>query len=499
MIQRKKMLFAGIGVIAVAGMLVSFTGKDDEKNKRYQIIHQENGVVVEYDTVIPMSSNYTVEQFLSDKGIENENVEIVKIPSFSAENMHMSCEGLDGANVFIKHMENDIEMDGEGQRVQIIAEMDDEGNMTTKKIVNGEEVEMTEEELEKLKMHHDDHGMMKMIIHEDGNGKMMEHHKDVQMTVEIDDDGTMKAKKIVNGEEVELTDEELEQIKMRHNDHDMIIDIQSDGDGKMIENREEVKIMVEKDDEGNMVTKKFVNGKEVEMTEEDMEHIQLMEKGGNHIMIKMDSDEMGDVEIEKIMKALKIEMSELEGDSENIEIKIEKILEEIQETEGKDGERVMVIKHIEGGDHEGMHEEQEMIMVGEDAEFVWESEEGDRKMKVISSDSEEDFTIVLVTEDCDNAATCSKTNVRKGMKQNDVSIYPNPNDGAFTINFNQGEKVKTSIEITDLQGKVVFEEKLGKFKGEYRKEIDLKKEGAGTYFIKVQRGDEVTNNKVIID
>ena len=534
----RKMMGIGIGAVALAAMLVSFTGNnDDEKKKRYQIIHQENGEVVEYDTLIPMSSIYTVNDFLADKGIDAENVEIIDVPSMAGHKMMFAEEH----SRFIQ----DMEMNGEGENVMITIEMDDEGNMTTKKVVNGEEVEMTEEELEELKMHkeehmhgkHGEHIMIKEFSHDfevevgegeevkiivemddDGNmttkkfvdgeevemtdeelkelkmhkeEHMLEHGKhgehviikefshdvevdgegeEVKIIVEMDDDGNMTTKKFVDGEEVEMTDEELKELKMhkeehmlehgKHGEHVIIKefshDVEVDGEG------EEVKIIVEMDDDGNMTTKKFVNGEEVEVTEEEMEKMKIhKEMSGDHMMIRIDSEELGEEELEKVMKELKIELKDLEGEMEEMQIEINEIFGE--------GENVFIIKN---GDHQS-----------------WTSKgEG------------EDFTLVIVTKDIDPSEISKRSDVKVDhvVESKEVSIYPNPSDGVFTIQLNQTEKVKTLIKISDAQGKLVFKDNLGKFSGEYREEVDLKKYGAGTYIINIEQGDKVITEKVVV-
>ena len=71
----KKIAFVGGALIASGVFLASFTHeKGEDKNKKYQIIHHADGEIIEYDTVVPMSSSYTPEQFIVDKGITSENI-----------------------------------------------------------------------------------------------------------------------------------------------------------------------------------------------------------------------------------------------------------------------------------------------------------------------------------------------------------------------------------------------------------------------------------------
>ena len=67
--------------------------------------------------------------------------------------------------------------------------------------------------------------------------------------------------------------------------------------------------------------------------------------------------------------------------------------------------------------------------------------------KMMIKGGDEDFTIVLVTENFVATAAKKEQVVRREITAQDLSIYPNPSDGTFTIRLNQDEKAKTSIKI----------------------------------------------------
>src|SRR5690606_6327308 len=95
--------------------------------------------------------------------------------------------------------------------------------------------------------------------------------------------------------------------------------------------------------------------------------------------------------------------------------------------------------------------------------------------------------------------TRTSKKAERGVMNEPISVYPNPNKGTFTVAFNQAEKLQTSVEITDMNGKVVFKDKPGSFSGRYEKEVNLHKYGAGTYVVTVHQGDEVSVRKVIVE
>jgi len=431
--QRSKHILAGVGVAAIATALFSFSGEkaekkkeDDHKKKKYHVIHQKDGMMQEFDTIIPMNSDYSVEDFLASKGIDNEDVKIVKIPSM-ANMAFMSKDGKD-AKVFMHHMDEEMiitDDDGKHEEVKIIREKNDDGEVTVRKFVNGEEVEVSEEDLE----HHQNHW------HHRGGG---EHHA---IIIE-DGDG-----------DLEWTPKEGE-----HN----------------------VELKVEMDDEGNMKVQKFVNGEEVEVTEEEMEKIQ---QGNGNVFI-IHEDHMGDIDID------------MDSMMNHMEMKVEILDEE----DMKDGENRVIIRefHSDGESHE--HHDHKMRK--------------EMRMKhhiAVDGEDSEDFTLVLVHENYGETMEAhmqmriisddddEEVNER-GVALNDpISVYPNPNDGTFTIAFDQKNEVKTSIRVVDAQGKVVFKEKLGDFSGSYKKELDLKKHGAGVFIVTIQQGDETSSRKVIVE
>jgi hemin uptake protein HemP len=398
----KKWGLAGLTVIASTALLVSFTNSpSDEKKKKYQVIHHENQETVTYDTIISMDSKYTVEQFLADKGIESKNVEIIHVPNMISElgeRMH-------------------------GEEVNIICEMDENGNKVTKKFVNGKEVELSPEELKKIESHKATGGENRVIIKRDGS-----HGSD-------------------HGGEFRVLDE--------HN----------------------VEIRVEVDDNGNTTITKIENGEEVEMTEEELNNFHAAEGHEGHEMRIFIEDG----------KTL-----DQEGMTEEMEIKIEKMMEGI---DTGDGQREIIIKiDSDSENFEGI--DMEFFEDGENT-FEWISDNQDHQIKLMTSDGDEEFTLVLVTENFDESVKMEHK-MRIDTSKESFELFPNPTDGTFTVRFTQDKKAKTDLRITDVNGKVVFEDKLGKFSGTYEKEINLKKFGAGTYLLSIEKDGKVETKKIIV-
>ena len=80
-----------------------------------------------------------------------------------------------------------------------------------------------------------------------------------------------------------------------------------------------------------------------------------------------------------------------------------------------------------------------------------------------------------------------------------LKFYPNPTDGKFHLKFSIEEKGTTIINIYDVNGKKVYNEKLKNFEGQYDQEIDLSEEQKGTYFLHIQQGDKISTRKIVLD
>jgi hypothetical protein len=81
---------------------------------------------------------------------------------------------------------------------------------------------------------------------------------------------------------------------------------------------------------------------------------------------------------------------------------------------------------------------------------------------------------------------------------NELNVFPNPSTGLITLSFHLEGFGQTNIRITDMNGKIVYEEQLGEaVMGPYSKEIDLGT-GKGMYTVEVSKGSNVLVKKVMV-
>jgi hypothetical protein len=77
-----------------------------------------------------------------------------------------------------------------------------------------------------------------------------------------------------------------------------------------------------------------------------------------------------------------------------------------------------------------------------------------------------------------------------------ANIYPNPNDGYFTVDYLGGTTSNLVLEVTDITGKVVFRKEYGML-DHLNTGIDLRDKTRGIYFLRILENEKVTTFKVI--
>ncbi len=82
---------------------------------------------------------------------------------------------------------------------------------------------------------------------------------------------------------------------------------------------------------------------------------------------------------------------------------------------------------------------------------------------------------------------------------NDLEVYPNPNNGEFTINFNLEEAEEVSFELTSMQGTTVWSSALGMINGSHTENVELSNQASGVYFLKVKVGENTTVRKIVVE
>lgn len=81
---------------------------------------------------------------------------------------------------------------------------------------------------------------------------------------------------------------------------------------------------------------------------------------------------------------------------------------------------------------------------------------------------------------------------------NNIGIFPNPNDGIFSVSFQMNEQIPHTLEIRNVLGQIVYKDEIITGTGNYSKAIDIQKFGKGTYTVLILNEHRVVANKIIV-
>ena len=100
-----------------------------------------------------------------------------------------------------------------------------------------------------------------------------------------------------------------------------------------------------------------------------------------------------------------------------------------------------------------------------------------------------------------NLALCTSKVIGDETTEGEASIfnlYPNPNNGVFTIQYGGETGHQISISVLNTLSQTVYERNVNEFTGETVQEIDLSNLTPGIYFIQVRNGNELSSKQFII-
>jgi hypothetical protein len=80
-----------------------------------------------------------------------------------------------------------------------------------------------------------------------------------------------------------------------------------------------------------------------------------------------------------------------------------------------------------------------------------------------------------------------------------VEVSPNPANEFFNLSFQLDQKNKTSITITDMNGKQLLKESIDKAEGSYTRQFDMKGYESGTYIINIKQGKKTVAKRILIE
>jgi PKD repeat protein len=81
----------------------------------------------------------------------------------------------------------------------------------------------------------------------------------------------------------------------------------------------------------------------------------------------------------------------------------------------------------------------------------------------------------------------------------DVSVYPNPTNGEFTIDMTVLADSDITVQVENILGAIVYTSTPGSVQGAYSENISLGNAPAGMYFVRVLAGEQQLVKKIIVE
>jgi M6 family metalloprotease-like protein len=98
----------------------------------------------------------------------------------------------------------------------------------------------------------------------------------------------------------------------------------------------------------------------------------------------------------------------------------------------------------------------------------------------------------------DIKAICSgNIGITENSLENSVEVFPNPNSGRFTVNFNLEKPENIELELFDVIGNRIFQNNLTNKTGKISEEIDLSNFGKGIYYLEIISSGQKVVKKIV--
>ena len=116
-------------------------------------------------------------------------------------------------------------------------------------------------------------------------------------------------------------------------------------------------------------------------------------------------------------------------------------------------------------------------------------------LKACKPRDENVIVVPKVLEDAQKVNT--PTNVGRLELTNFVAS-PNPTKDMVNVSF-KGEAVPTNVSFIDVTGKVLFQQTIKDFDGQYNQRFDVSEYAKGVVVVKVQQGDKVFSKQIVVN
>lgn len=334
--------------------------------------------------------------------------------------------------------------------------------------------------------HHNGDGphIMKMRI-DGGEGENVFIHSaedsdsEVDVNVERNEDGTMKVTVTRDGE-VQTIDVKGE--NSWTTDDGTIIKVKSTEGASFIgEEGEQIKIIRLGDDD-------LEHNVEVEVVGEGDERMVIINRDG--VIQEIDLGAEGVWTDDESGTNVNVFRFNTEDGEEVEHVEIDKRIIMIQDEDLSEEDRAKLEEALKLGDHEDMLENIKII-VGDDAKVINSSEIHMVRIEIKMEEPGE--------EEMNMLRNSGASDLNNSLQLDELSFYPNPNNGQFSLNFQAAEEGSLSVIVRDLQGRTVYQEDASEFNGVYQNDINISGESAGVYFLTINVNGRSTTKKLVME
>lgn len=193
----------------------------------------------------------------------------------------------------------------------------------------------------------------------------------------------------------------------------------------------------------------------------------------------------------------------IHNDGESMGCNINSLIEKggAQEAGLKEGDNILKIDEFDVSDFSTLHLALSHFMPGDVVTVRYERDGKREKTKVnLKSWSDLPSHAWRARSDCDKPEIVKEDpipqvspNIPAGstlLQLEDARVFPNPTEGLFSFSF-QTNPGQLTVTVSDVNGKVVYQEENENSTGLYNREIDLKDVPTGNYILAVKQGDKV--------
>ncbi|MBK8563666.1 MAG: PDZ domain-containing protein [Saprospiraceae bacterium] len=160
----------------------------------------------------------------------------------------------------------------------------------------------------------------------------------------------------------------------------------------------------------------------------------------------------------------------------------------------KEGDRILSMDGVDVNTHNELVIERDKHQPGEyfKVEFLRDGKVMKTKARFKSCDKEEVKEDVL-----EQTKTTELPKIENSLVLEEINAFPNPTVGNLSVTF-KGEAIPTIVTITDINGKVVFNENLKNFDGLYNRQVDVSQGAPGTLMVSIRQNGKVLTKPVVL-